>query len=195
MWTVVLLSTNKSDGWCPDSSFHPVPKVSKRTQSRSPSDVHFSSQTQPLPLGMLSADDSGAYTASRDFGVMCAQRLQKSLQVNGLSVQNFVTGSLSLRGYGHLPQGLDALLKRGMCAEQRRHAATSEQWLYDTQRRGRRGKRGSRYPLVVCTQFLERTHEAVGLAYHSCPGFIRGEFPLTRKSELQQECAERRQKK
>src|SRR2546428_252897 len=73
--------------------------------------------------------------------------------------------ALPLRGYCHFPQGLDALLERGMGAEQRGYAA-AEHGPHDAQRGSRRGKRGCRYPLVIGTQFLQRTHQAVRLAHH-----------------------------
>src|SRR6267378_7668055 len=82
-----------------------------------------------------------------------------------------------------------------MSAEQRRKCATPKHGLYDAQRGGRRGKRGCRNALVVCPQLLQRADQAVRLAYHSRTGFIGGELSLPRKTELQQKCAERRQKK
>src|ERR1700746_1855736 len=109
-------------------------------------------------------------------------------------MKNTVKELLSLRSYRHFAQGLDSLLQRGMGAEQRRHRAAAKQGLYDAQCRSRRRKGRRRDALIICSKLLQGADQAVGLAHHPCTGFVRGEFPLARKTELQQHCAERRQK-
>ena len=110
-------------------------------------------------------------------------------------MQNLFTRSLALRSNSHLTQSLDALLKRGMRAEERGPSAAAEERFYDAQGRGRRGKRGRRNALVIGPQFLERTHQTVGLAHHPCPRFICRKLSLARKTQLQQHCGERCKKK